>query len=233
MCDPARSIRRSRRPTREPGIDLKPGRRWPRTRTIWSCSPFQAAARALRRFRTACSNSCRRTEIVGPKGNRTRLLDEVDVITGVSGGSFTALAYGLYGDKLFDDYEQRFPQAQCPGRAHRPRVEPAVLGETSLRKAGGAPSLRRSCTTKSSSTAPRFGDLNRGKGPMILASATDISTGSRFVLQPGHVRHHLLGPQLRCRCRAQRRHPPPCPSCSHRSPSRNYGGTATPRRPNG
>jgi NTE family protein len=26
-----------------------------------------------------------------------------------------------------------------------------------------------------------FGDLNRGKGPMILASATDISTGSRFV----------------------------------------------------
>ena len=26
-----------------------------------------------------------------------------------------------------------------------------------------------------------FGDLNRGKGPFILASATDISTGSRFV----------------------------------------------------
>ena len=38
----------------------------------------------------------RRTEIVGPKGSRIRLLDEVDVITGVSGGSFTALAYGLY-----------------------------------------------------------------------------------------------------------------------------------------
>jgi predicted acylesterase/phospholipase RssA len=43
----------------------------------------------------------RRTEIVGPKGNRGRLLDWVDVITGVSGGSFTALAYGLYGDKRF------------------------------------------------------------------------------------------------------------------------------------
>ena len=25
-----------------------------------------------------------------------------------------------------------------------------------------------------------FGDLNRGDGPLILASATDISTGSRF-----------------------------------------------------
>src|SRR5664279_3077002 len=38
----------------------------------------------------------RRIEIVGAKGRKTRLLDEVDVITGVSGGSFTALAYGLY-----------------------------------------------------------------------------------------------------------------------------------------
>src|SRR5213083_480180 len=47
-----------------------------------------------------------RTEVIGPKGNRGRLLDEVDVITGVSGGSFTALAYGLYGDKLFAEYEQ-------------------------------------------------------------------------------------------------------------------------------
>ena len=50
----------------------------------------------------------RRTEVVGPKGNKVRLLDEIDVITGVSGGSFTALAYGLYGEKLFADYEQRF-----------------------------------------------------------------------------------------------------------------------------
>ncbi len=50
----------------------------------------------------------RRTEVIGPKGNRTRLLDQVDVITGISGGSFTALAYGLYGEKLFDDYETRF-----------------------------------------------------------------------------------------------------------------------------
>src|SRR4030095_1171253 len=29
----------------------------------------------------------------------TRMLDEVDTITGVSGGSFTALAYALYGER--------------------------------------------------------------------------------------------------------------------------------------
>src|SRR5271169_3880849 len=50
----------------------------------------------------------RRIEIVSSSGRKTRLLDEVDVITGVSGGSFTALAYCLYGEKLFDDYEQQF-----------------------------------------------------------------------------------------------------------------------------
>ena len=57
----------------------------------------------------------RRTEVVDAKGNKARLLDAVDVITGVSGGSFTALAYGLYGDKLFADYEQRFLKRDVQG----------------------------------------------------------------------------------------------------------------------
>ena len=48
-------------------------------------------------------------------GRKTRLLDEVDGITGVSGGSFTALAYGLYGERLFDEYEQRFLKRDIQG----------------------------------------------------------------------------------------------------------------------
>ena len=57
----------------------------------------------------------RRTEITTANGERVRLLDAVGVITGVSGGSFTALAYGLYGDKLFADYEQRFLKRDVQG----------------------------------------------------------------------------------------------------------------------
>ena len=38
----------------------------------------------------------------------TNLLSQVDVISSVSGGSFTAAYYGLYGDKIFNDYEQVF-----------------------------------------------------------------------------------------------------------------------------
>src|SRR5215470_10457727 len=57
----------------------------------------------------------RRIEVVTRTGRTTRLLDEVDLITGISGGSFTALAYGLYGEKLFDDFETRFLKRDVQG----------------------------------------------------------------------------------------------------------------------
>ena len=56
----------------------------------------------------------RRTEIV-IEGQRRRLIDEVDLITGVSGGSFTALAYALYGERLFAEYEARFLKRDVQG----------------------------------------------------------------------------------------------------------------------
>ena len=72
----------------------------------------------------------RHTEITGSNGERIRLLDAVGVITGVSGGSFTALAYGLYGDKLFADYEQRFLKRDVQGeiiaRAFNPGYWPKL-----------------------------------------------------------------------------------------------------------
>jgi NTE family protein len=57
----------------------------------------------------------RRIEVVTNSGAKVRLLDEVDVITGISGGSFTALAYRLYGEKLFDEYEKRFLKRNVQG----------------------------------------------------------------------------------------------------------------------
>jgi hypothetical protein len=48
-----------------------------------------------------------RTEIVW-EGQRRRLLDEVDTISSVSGGSFTAAYYALYGDQIFTDFDQKF-----------------------------------------------------------------------------------------------------------------------------
>ncbi|MCC7280354.1 MAG: patatin-like phospholipase family protein, partial [Chromatiaceae bacterium] len=122
----------------------------------------------------------RRTEVVGPQGNKIRLLDAVDVITGVSGGSFTALAYGLYGDKLFDDYEQRFLKRDVQGEIVARTLSPTNWGR--LGSTGwGRSELAAEIYDEILFNGATFGDLDRGQGPLILASATDISTGSRFV----------------------------------------------------
>lgn len=122
----------------------------------------------------------KRTEVVGPDGNTVRLLDAVDIITGVSGGSFTALAYGLYGDKLFTEYEQRFLKRDVQGQITSRVLSPSnwgTLGGTSTGRSEVAMQLYDEILFNGAT----FGDLRRGKGPLIMASATDISTGSRFI----------------------------------------------------
>jgi predicted acylesterase/phospholipase RssA len=42
------------------------------------------------------------------------LLDQVDVISAVSGGSYTAAYYGLFGERLFEDFEERFLRRNWP-----------------------------------------------------------------------------------------------------------------------
>ena len=121
----------------------------------------------------------RRTEIVGPKGNTVRLLDAVDVITGVSGGSFTALAYGLYGDKLFDDYEQRFLKRNVQGELIARALNPVNWGDL-MSTGWGRSELAAQLYDEILFNGATFGDLDRGNGPLILASATDISTGARL-----------------------------------------------------
>jgi len=41
-------------------------------------------------------------------GKDKTLLDEVDVISTVSGGSFTGAYYALFGDRIFEDYKEKF-----------------------------------------------------------------------------------------------------------------------------
>ena len=121
----------------------------------------------------------RETEIVDPKGNKARLLDFVGVITGVSGGSFTALAYGLYGDKLFDDYEKRFLKRDVQGEITSRTINPANW--PSLWSSGwGRSEMAADLYDEILFNGATFGDLDRGKGPMIIPAATDITTGARL-----------------------------------------------------
>jgi NTE family protein len=126
----------------------------------------------------------RQTRIADAKGRSVRLLDEVDLITGVSGGSFTALAYGLYGEKLFDEYESRFLKRNVQGEIVARTLNPANWGRLAS-PTWGRSELAAQLYDEILFNGATFGDLNRGKGPFIMAVATDLSTGSRFPFVQG------------------------------------------------
>jgi NTE family protein len=120
----------------------------------------------------------RRTEVLGPKGNKVRLLDTVSMISGVSGGSFTALAYGLYGDDLFADYEKRFLKRNVQGEILARSLNPAYWGRLSS-TGWGRSELAAHLYDEILFGGATFADLDRGSGPFIVVSATDIATGGR------------------------------------------------------
>ncbi len=117
--------------------------------------------------------------VTGPTGRTIRMLDEVDLVTGVSGGSFTALAYGLYGDKLFDLYETSFLKRDVQGELIRRALNPGNWGALSS-ETWGRSELAAQFYDEILFHGATFADLDRGAGPQILASATDISTGARL-----------------------------------------------------
>ena len=49
-----------------------------------------------------------RDTYIDSRGTQVRMLDEVDTISSVSGGSFTAAYYGVFREGLFEDYEKAF-----------------------------------------------------------------------------------------------------------------------------
>ena len=98
----------------------------------------------------------------------------------MSGGSFTALAYGLYGEKLFDEYETRLLKRDVQGAIVSRTLNPANWGKLSS-TAWGRSELAAQFYDEILFNGATYADLNRGDGPMILASATNLSTGARFV----------------------------------------------------
>ena len=122
------------------------------------------------------------------------MLDEVDLVTGVSGGSFTALAFGLYGDKLFDIYETSFLKRDVQGELIARALNPGNWGALSSDNWGRS-ELAAQFYDEILFHGATYADLDRGTGPLILASATDISTGARLAFTAIRLRLPLLGPE--------------------------------------
>ncbi len=113
-------------------------------------------------------------------GKKRRLLDEVYMISGVSGGSFTAAYLGLFGDRIFEDYESRFLKKNVQRElAFNIFMNPVNWFQLS------SPFFDRSDLAaeyydKNVFDRKTFGDMLKQKGPLILINATDMSLGIRF-----------------------------------------------------
>jgi NTE family protein len=122
-------------------------------------------------------------EVTTASGRKTRLLDDVDLITGVSGGSFTALGYGLYGDRLFDRFESSFLKRDVQGALIRRILNPlnwAALGASGWGRSELAAELYDQILFHSAT----FADLERAGGPVIAVGATELTSGARIVFLP-------------------------------------------------
>lgn len=121
-------------------------------------------------------------EVTTKSGRRVRVLDTIDVITGISGGSFTALAYGLHGDKLFDIYERSFlkrnVQGELLGRALSPANWPS-LASTGRGRSELAADLYDEILFEGAT----YKDLRRD-GPSIMVGTTDLADGTRLIFNP-------------------------------------------------
>ena len=149
------------------------------TRSTLFVLSFSGGGTRAAAFSYGVLEELRSTEIV-VDGKRRRLIDEVDIITGVSGGSFTALAYALYGDRLFAEYEQRFLKRDVEGRAARRSLNPFNWSKFIGGSAGSLGARRRLLRRDPVRGRDVRATCSTSKSPVAIATGTDISTGSRL-----------------------------------------------------
>jgi NTE family protein len=114
------------------------------------------------------------------------LLDEVDLISSVSGGSFTAAYYGLYGEQIFNDFEERFLKHNVQGDL---AVRTFVYPWNWFRLL--SPNFSRIDLAAEYYDEKLFSQRTYGhlasvcSRPFIVINATDLSLGARFEFSQG------------------------------------------------
>lgn len=116
---------------------------------------------------------------------KRRLLDEIDLISSVSGGSFTSAYFGLFGDRIFTDFERKFLKRRVQTELVRLsllspkawiRLAPNLFERSDL----AAEYYNKLIFKKKT-----FGDL-RKDAPFIVINATDLSLGQGFAFTGYH-----------------------------------------------
>jgi len=108
-------------------------------------------------------------------GKAQRLIDEIDLISSVSGGSFTAAYFGLNGEEMFSDFEHKFLRRDIGGELVHGLFNPGLW----FSKRGRTEMAVKYYEDKVFGDAT-FADLHDRQGPFIVINASDIGRGVRF-----------------------------------------------------
>ncbi|HEY4075417.1 MAG TPA: patatin-like phospholipase family protein [Rhizomicrobium sp.] len=112
-------------------------------------------------------------------GRDRRMLDLVDMMTSVSGGSFPAAYYGLYRDKIFTDFEKDFLSQDIESYIWGTYLLPWHLGWM-FDPTYGTNDRMAEVYDKLMFHGATYADLLRAGRPLISIDATDVDHGLAF-----------------------------------------------------
>jgi NTE family protein len=109
------------------------------------------------------------------EGRSGRLLDEVDYISSVSGGSFTSAYYGLHGDGIFENYEKDFLKFDLQKHLVLRSLNPFLWFSKNGRTESAIKYYQKFLFHDA-----KFADMIDPDRPMIIINASDLGYGIRF-----------------------------------------------------
>ena len=111
------------------------------------------------------------------------MLDAVDVVSGVSGGSIIATYYAAFGSEGLDNFEHEYLRQNFQGSLLNQLLRPANLVDLTSPWFGRSQLLARRLDTLYRGMT--FGDIERRpRHPQLLVTATDMSLGTGFEFTP-------------------------------------------------
>ncbi len=120
-----------------------------------------------------------RDTLIDTSEGQRRLLDEVDTISSVSGGSFTSAYYGVFRDGIFDSFETDFLRAGMQQALVDELLNP-IYWVKSATSGFNRTEMAIDHYDQHIFRGATFSDIEENGPPFIEINATDLTTGMRF-----------------------------------------------------
>ena len=118
------------------------------------------------------------------EGRTSSLLSRVNVISSVSGGSYTAAYYGLFGDRIFTDFAPHFLYRDWQRKLISLLLNPGHLLSIATRGFNRS-DLAASYLDRTLFKGRTFADMSRNGLPFIIINASDLNNATTFsFIQP-------------------------------------------------